>query len=316
MRRLLALLLLPVLLLTACGGGGENGDSADATPAKKITDLSAIEVTGAAGQKPKVEIGGSFSTDKTAQRVLTEGTGPAVQAGQALRIDYLGVNGRDGKDFDASFGNRPATFILDEKSVIKGFADGLVGAKVGSRVLVAVAPADGYGPQGGVKEAGIKADDTLLFVIDVQAQFPPRAVGEAVAPPAGLPGVVLAEDGKPTITVPAAEPPAQLLVQPLIKGAGQPVVAGQTITAMYTGIKWADGSTFDSSWERMAPAEFPIGTGGVIAGWDTALVGQPVGSQVLIVVPPAEGYGAEGNPKAGITGTDTLVFLVDVLDAR
>ena len=32
-------------------------------------------------------------------------------------------------------------------------------------------------------------------------------------------------------------------------------------------------------------------------------------------LPPADGYGATGNSGAGITGTDTLVFVVDIVDA-
>jgi peptidylprolyl isomerase len=53
----------------------------------------------------------------------------------------------------------------------------------------------------------------------------------------------------------------------------------------------------------------------VIAGWDKGLVGQTVGSQILLVVPPDEGYGSAGRKEAGIRGTDTLVFVVDILDA-
>ena len=55
-------------------------------------------------------------------------------------------------------------------------------------------------------------------------------------------------------------------------------------------------------------------TDGVIAGFRNALVGQQVGSQVLVVIPPADGYGAQGQPSAGIGGTDTLVFVIDILD--
>ena len=58
-----------------------------------------------------------------------------------------------------------------------------------------------------------------------------------------------------------------------------------------------------------------IGAGQVIKGWDTGLVGQTVGSRVLLVVPPADGYGSAGSAQAGINGTDTLVFVVDILAA-
>jgi peptidylprolyl isomerase len=83
----------------------------------------------------------------------------------------------------------------------------------------------------------------------------------------------------------------------------------------YTGVIWGSGKQFDSSWDRRTPADFTIGTGNVIPGWDTGLVGQTVGSQVLLVVPPDQGYGSNGNSQAGIAGTDTLVFVVDILDA-
>ena len=58
-----------------------------------------------------------------------------------------------------------------------------------------------------------------------------------------------------------------------------------------------------------------IGAGQVIPGWDKTLVGQKIGSRVLLVVPPKEGYGSKGSSQAGIKGTDTLVFVVDILNA-
>jgi peptidylprolyl isomerase len=72
---------------------------------------------------------------------------------------------------------------------------------------------------------------------------------------------------------------------------------------------------FDSSWSRKQPYTTAIGVGQVIKGWDTGLVGQTVGSRVLLAVPPAEGYGSAGSSAAGIKGTDTLVFVVDIIAA-
>ena len=118
-------------------------------------------------------------------------------------------------------------------------------------------------------------------------------------PEPGLPTVELADDGAPTITVPDAEPPTELIVQPLIEGDGAVVEAGQTITVHYTGVIWDTGAVFDSSWESGSPATFEIGTGAVIPGWDEGLVGQTVGSQILLVVPPAKGY-PEGSPDGSI----------------
>ena len=70
----------------------------------------------------------------------------------------------------------------------------------------------------------------------------------------------------------------------------------------------------------MTTAHVPLVVLGLMgAGKSTlvnALVGQKVGSRVLVVVPPAEGYGKDGNQQAGIKGTDTLVFVVDILAAN
>ena len=114
--------------------------------------------------------------------------------------------------------------------------------------------------------------------------------------------------------MPAGTAPTALVIQPLITGTGATVQTGQTISVHYTGAIWASGEVFDSSWTRASPATFAIGTGKVIDGWDQGLVGQTVGSQVLLVIPPDQGYGSEGNPDAGIAGTDTIVFVVDILD--
>jgi len=179
-------------------------------------------------------------------------------------------------------------------------------------------------PKAGINErliaqgiTSLKKSDTLLFVIDLEdaRDVLERAEGEKVTPPEGTPTVKLAKSGRPTIKTPDADAPTELVVQPLVKGSGPVVEAGQTIVVHYTGVLWGSDKVFDSSWPRGQTAEFQIGTGQVIAGWDEGLVGQTVGSQVLLVVPPDKGYGEAGSPSGGISGDDTLVFVVDILDA-
>jgi peptidylprolyl isomerase len=82
-------------------------------------------------------------------------------------------------------------------------------------------------------------------------------------------------------------------------------------------VNWRTGSVFDSSWERSLPYSFKIGASPsqVIPGWDQGLVGQTVGSRVLLVIPPKDAYGSAGQSQAGIKGTDTLVFVVDIISA-
>ena len=307
-------LVAAAAVVAGCAGAPDSSTTSNSQP---VTDLNTVKVEGKAGAKPTVEVKTPFAASKTDRRTLTSGNGSIVAAGQRITIDYVGVNGTDGKEFDTSFGKTDsATFTLDDKQVIKGMVTGLSGVTVGSRVLIAVPPADGYGTTG-APAAGIGPTDTLLFVVDVKSASTvlKRAEGTAVKPKAGLPTVKLDKTGKPTITVPKSKAPAKLVVQPLITGKGAKVKKGQTITVHYTGVIWPGGKQFDSSWTTGSPASFQIGVGKVISGWDQGLVGQPVGSQVLLVIPPDKGYGATGKPEAGIKGTDTLVFVVDILDA-
>jgi peptidylprolyl isomerase len=258
-----------------------------------------------------------FATTRTTRRILTPGKGSAVEPGQSVTIDYVGVNGADGKEFDTSFGKADkATFTLDENQIIKGMVTGLTGVAVGSRVLVAIPPADGYGTSG-APSAGIGPTDTLVFVIDVKsaATVLARATGTTIKPKKGLPTVTLSKIGAPTIKIPSSKAPSSLVIQPLIQGKGDKVVKGQTITVKYTGVIWPGGKVFDNTtWQKNSPAALPIGVGKVITGWDQGLVGQRVGSQILLVVPPDKGYGVAGKAEAGIKGTDTLVFVVDILE--
>ena len=312
-RRLLAALVLPVLLLAGCAD--EPGEAAPSTSAVVTSDVTDVEVTGEAGEKPTVAYDGQFQTDTTERVVLTEGTGPPVALGQKVQLNYLGVNGRDGMEFDTSFGNpEPASFVLEQGQLIAGFITGLEGVKAGSRVLVGISPEDGYGPAGGQPEAGIEEDDSLLFVIDVisSTDVLKRATGTPAEPlGAGLPSVVLAEDGAPTITPPSGPPPTELVIRPLIVGAGAPVAEGQSLSVHYTLVNWATGAVIESSWANGAPVTLPLVQGQVMKPIIAGLGDKTVGSQVMLVVPPNEASEGAAEPV-----TDTLVFVFDILDAQ
>src|SRR5207245_8868503 len=55
--------------------------------------------------------------------------------------------------------------------------------------------------------------------------------------------------------------------------------------------------------------------GTMLPGLESALIGKKVGSRILAVIPPSQGYGTSGNSQLGITGSTTLVFVIDVLKA-
>jgi peptidylprolyl isomerase len=278
--------------------------------------LAAVKVSTDTTKKPTVKFHEPFAVKKTANAVVVAGTGEALPDGATITFDYVLVDGRTGKEIQTSYGVSPASLVLDSTQTTQQLVTSLTGQNVGSRVVLAIAPKDGLAKK--LKSSKVKKSDTLLFVIDVKSKRTPlsRATGDAVTPPAGMPTVALDANGKPTITIPSGvTAPTSLVVLPLIKGTGPEVQKGQTISVHYTGVIWNTGKQFDSSWDRGKPLDIVIGAGNVIAGWDEGLVGQTVGSQLLLVIPPDKGYGAQGQSSAGISGTDTLVFVVDILDA-
>jgi peptidylprolyl isomerase len=136
---------------------------------------------------------------------------------------------------------------------------------------------------------------------------------------AGLPEVSGEYGTKPKVTVAkGVEAGKTLESEVLTEGDGAKVEKGDLLVADYLGkIYGSGGKVFDNSYDRGAPAAFTLtdGPGGVIPGWVKGLQGVNVGSRVLLVAPPKDGYGKQGNPQAGIKGTDSLVFVVDVIAA-
>lgn len=298
----LALALLPAL--TACGSSSKSSDSATSStlPDARTKALSGVTVAGEGGSKPTVTFATAFVGDSEENLVVVPGTGAEVKAGQRVSVNYIAISGNDGKELDSTFGATPQGIILDKNSLLAPVYNALVGQKVGARVLVSANVTETQGTW-------------ILFVFDILGteDVPTSASGTPVTPPAGLPTVTV-ENGIPTITPPTGNPPTALISQVLIKGNGPVITAGQTVLMQYTGMIWASGKVFDSSWGG-APVDFPVGVGQVIPGFDEGLVGQTIGSRVLLVIPPDKGYGAEGNAQAGIAPTDTLIFVVDLLMA-
>jgi hypothetical protein len=140
--------------------------------------------------------------------------------------------------------------------------------------------------------------------------------GATAAAPVGvdkgssMPGVEGVLGMKPTVTMPKSAPPAETVVQPIVTGAGSAVQAGQTLAGKVVGVTWA-GREFASTWERdseMIPPRSDLWPPSV----EAKLVGMSAGSRVLIIVPPAAGFGAAGNATMGIGPGDTLVYVIDV----
>ena len=149
----------------------------------------------------------------------------------------------------------------------------------------------------------------------------PSASAPSAAPPpkivdGPLPAVTSGTkfDEKPTIAKGSGEPSKQLAVKTLVAGSGKAIAENDFVVANYLGQVWNTGKVFDNSYDRKARLAIQLAQDQIIDGWRYALAGKKAGSRVEMAVPPTWGYGSKGNPQAGIKGTDTLVFVVDVQD--
>lgn len=120
---------------------------------------------------------------------------------------------------------------------------------------------------------------------------------------------------KPTVAKGSGEPSKDLAVKTVIAGNGKTVAENDFVVAHYLGQVWSTAKVFDNSYDRKAPLAIQLAQGTIIDGWRYALTGKKAGSRVQMAVPPTWGYGEQGNAQAGIKGTDTLVFVVDIEDS-
>jgi len=321
MRRLLAITVIPLLaclVIAGCGSSKPSASSSSSAAANNSSANASVTVAGAFGTTPVVKIPKLHANNKLTVKTVIPGTGSTVTKSDAMAANFVLYfwSGTSNTLKANTFTQNPTVI---GGTMLPGLETALIGQKVGSRVLAVIPPADGYGTSGN-SQLGITGSTTLVFVIDVIKSYTDTASasGTQVSNGGGtLPTVTAHAGSAPTITIPANNPPSALVTKTLIKGSGPKVTKGQFVIAQYTGYIWRTKKVFDSSWTSGSPFGFVIGANPeqVIPGWDTGLTGQTVGSRVMLVIPPKDAYGSAGQSQAGITGKDTLVFIVDIIDA-
>ncbi|AZI58352.1 FKBP-type peptidyl-prolyl cis-trans isomerase [Nakamurella antarctica] len=146
-------------------------------------------------------------------------------------------------------------------------------------------------------------------------ETPAATVANADIPAAEMPSVTGKFGELPTVTFPSTPAPPKLNIQTLSQGNGPAVATGDVLVVNYYGVVWGGTTPFDTSFAAgKTPFDFTIGKGSVVKGWDTGLLGVAEGSRVLLTLSPSDGYGTAGRAPT-ILGTDTLVFVVDVIAA-
>ena len=274
---------------------------------------------------PEGGVTASFPTPlKTTGRefsVVVPGEGRPAQVGGAIDFHISAFLGSTGEFIYASSyqPRNPGRIIIDRESD-NFLVAALECAKPGSTFVATTTIEDFFGP---ISENDLVTNDsTVVVVFSVYNTYPSKAEGSPRLPQAGMPTVVLSPEGVHGVSFPNAPAPTELRVSVLKQGAGPAVKDGDFVTVHVTGLTWNLRQLFLSSFDNGSPVSVvvtdrtkaPDGEG-VIPGLALALVGQTVGSQVLVSVPPALGY-PEGRAPFGVPDNATLVYIFDILGTQ
>jgi len=322
--------LCALAALTACGD-----DSS--TEGKTAAGFDAVEISGAVGEVPEIDWTAMLKPGKTQSEVVEEGDGAELEDGDEVLVNFavsddfsqeIAVDsyGEDRTAVAFEVGAEPA-----EPAQVIDLLTNLVaeqikpGMTLGTRIALAVDAKEEYGDLAlNLASLGIGNEDGFVLVADLDSTTLDGPEGAKKAAPAWAPKIV-STDGVPTALDSAGlrKPDVKgkkIRSAVVIEGDGPAVEKGDLAIVNYLGQTWGADKPFDGSYDKkreplkvnVAGAEGPGIS--VIEGWSDGLVGVPVGSRVIIEIPPAKGYGKEGHGE-DIKGDDILYFVVDVLAA-
>lgn len=305
----LAVLGCASLTLAGCGSSAKSTKDAGSVVNNKSASYSgtcddvkpgstsaSVNVTGAFG---KTTTKATFKKPLKAtslQRTITKlGSGAPVKKGQTVNAEvtvYLG----SGK----KIATQPLTLAVGSASIPKAFTAGTACFPLGTRSVVTDSAKDVYG--GPNTQAGIKATDSLVIVTDLVSVKKPLVPSKWTK---GVPSVSLGKGGKPTIKLKGTAP-STLQIDTLKKGTGATIKSGDQVTLNYQGISWKTKKIFQQTFGQQ-PATF--GTDQVVEGFGAALVGQKVGTRLVVSIPSKYAYPAgTSSPQAG----QDLVFYIEI----
>lgn len=312
-RVLAALLVIPAIVLGIAGCSGSG--SSKPTPTPSTTEAAITRCPSAGSASKSVSVSGAFN-GSTAPKVtfkkglsaqppqvstITPGKGTKLGSGDLVRVAYT--------VYQASKASKIGSVGFDQGSpqVLSvggsGFGAVLSCTRVGERfALVGSSTALGFGTSG-----------QIVVVGDVVGTTSPYSTGAPQPQSSSLPTVKDGKNGEPQITIPSTPAPTSTQAEVIKQGDGATIAEGDSALVQYKGEVYSTGKVFDSTWSRGQPTTFTIAQGQLIDGFVTGLVGQKVGSQVLIVMPASAGYGASPPEGSGIPKDAALVFVVDIL---
>ncbi|MGO2112523.1 MAG: hypothetical protein ACTH31_13015, partial [Pseudoclavibacter sp.] len=252
---------------------GGFGSAADATFAAPLSVASPSVTVGGSGTGAPVTEHGIVSASL---RLFDASTGEAIDDYLPLRADESG-----------------ATAPVPVEAVaagMPGLADALQCARAGDRVVAAMPATDLFGEESALLLP--MTAETIVAVTDVLHVFPSSASGVVLPPENGIPAVVASPSGQPGVTMPAQAAPDQQQSALRIRGFGDDIAAGDRLTVHVAAFSWTTGAQLGPGWGdagsvlKVAATDGPSDDG--LSGATSALIGQPNGSQVIVVIPESQ----------------------------
>jgi len=317
-----AALVASVLAGCAPSGRGPGNQPAGCTPTLPSGDASSIvKAGGAIGKNPKATFPTPIVAKSDEVTVLKAGHGMVASTGSQVDLDVTVYDAKTGKSvaatsYDGALRVAAGKGVPQQDGTLgrSSLASALVCAQAGSRLALVTTEKR--------INAGLTGAGTVVAVIDVVHVYLGKANGLNQLPQDGMPTVITAVDGQPGIVLQELDKPTTAR-SAVIKAGGGPVVEkGQKAVLLFTGWTWpsANGdkpvviSALDT-WSSGVARTLPVAkSSGLPAKAVDALVGQKVGSQVLVVLPPKDGFGS--NPPQGVTAKDTVILVFDILGVQ
>ncbi|WP_308797365.1 FKBP-type peptidyl-prolyl cis-trans isomerase [Agromyces silvae] len=303
-----ALAAASALVLAGCAGGGSPAESTAPAAAGECMDLSpgsasdGVTADGAFGEAPNATFETPVETDELQRSILIEGEGDPTEPGDAVDVVLTMYSATSGEQLIS----QPASLGVGESSLLTAFRAAVDCVPIGTRTATVAPAADVYGDQGN-DSIGVGPGEAVVIVADVTGITEEPAPAETSEWTENVPEVTFNGTEPPTVVIPDTEASPELLLKVLEEGDGETVGAGDQVSVRYQGLNWDTKEIFDQSYPG-DPATF--GTDQVIAGFGAALVGQKVGTKLIVTIPPEFGYGTD--PAAHQLGGQTLVFVVEI----
>ncbi|MGV8876063.1 MAG: FKBP-type peptidyl-prolyl cis-trans isomerase [Rhodoglobus sp.] len=306
-----------VVSLAGCANGPLSGSAC--SPLFSAGSNSAlVSAEGTLSADPAATFPTPLISSDVESETVTVGDGERLGNGDVATLQITVYNGKTGAAL-ISTGHDTAGLRVPVTERAPHFGEIAQCATVGSRIVT-------VGPAGKIlgaeniaqNQLPLADDDTIVMISDVESRYPGKAEGANRIPPAGLPAIVLAPNGQPGFTFPATEAPTKLKFAALKQGSGRALAQGDVAVMHVSGIQWGAKDTFTNSREQAGvPGTYLIESNktserGLPPGLAEALIGQTVGSQVLVVLPADVGF-APGTEPEGVTSGATLVFVFDIL---